>query len=82
MIRVKLKPGWDFCHGWAPGSFMVPRPKHIVQLTAADRITPIVFYPDEIKGLVTYVWANSAYETRYIGGRCNKADPEVNEMDG
>lgn len=77
--KGEIEAWMGLCHGWAPGSFMVPRPKHIVQLTAADGITPIVFYPDEIKGLVTYVWANSAYETRYIGGRCNKADPEVDE---
>ncbi|MCB0385301.1 MAG: hypothetical protein KDD43_07895, partial [Bdellovibrionales bacterium] len=67
------------CHGWAPAAYMVPRPTKAITLKAFDDKTDIKIYPSELKGMVTQLWATAPFETRHIGGRCNKKDPERDE---
>ena len=64
------------CHGWAPASYMVPRPTHAVEVLAADGKTKIRFYPDDVKALATLLWAKAPGKTRLIGARCNEKKPE------
>lgn len=80
--RVMLKKGKDnlgndgvvpkwmgICHGWAPASMAVPRPKNMVPVQVADgRIIP--FYPSDIKALVTLLWAKTEIRKNAIGSRC------------
>lgn len=69
-------PSWfGLCHGWAAASFMLPRPKKAVTVQAADG-RKIVFTPSDIKALATLLWSNAPTETRFVGGRCNNADPQ------
>jgi hypothetical protein len=63
------------CHGWAPASYCLPRPRHAVDVLAADGRTHLRFYPSDIKGLATLLWANADTVSRFVGGRCNDKDP-------
>lgn len=63
------------CHGWAPAAYKLPRAKNTITLVAADGRTKIKFYPSDIKGLGTVLWANANTPSRFIGGRCNTKDP-------
>ena len=67
------------CHGWAPASYMIARPQKKVTVMAHDGITPITFYPADIKALASLLWANTQTATRFVGGRCNKQNPEQDE---
>lgn len=67
------------CHGWAPASFMVERPRRSVTMLAADGQTRIEFLPADIRALTTLLWADGNFETRFVGSRCNTEDPESDE---
>lgn len=74
-------PGWfGICHGWAPASFMMPRPVNSIKLLTPSNLA-ITFYPCEIKALCSLLWAQAAPKSRFIGGRCNAEkvsfDPET-----
>jgi hypothetical protein len=68
------------CHGWAPASYMMKRPLKKVVVKAFDGKTDITFYPADIKALMSLLWAQTEFETRFIGRRCKdkdvKLDPE------
>ena len=76
--RGEVETWMGICHGWAPASYMLPRPNHTVELTGAGG-TQIKFYPSDIKALATLLWANAAPSVRFVGGRCNKKDPKKDE---
>ncbi|MCS6914505.1 MAG: hypothetical protein RMK29_13350 [Myxococcales bacterium] len=76
----KVETWMGQCHGWAPAAFMIPRPKKVVEVTAADGTTKIKFYPADIKALATLLWATARAPTRFIGGRCNVKDPAKDEI--
>jgi len=65
------------CHGWAPAAYMLPRPRNQITVVAADGKTKLNFYPSDIKGLASQLWASAAphYGQRFIGGRCNTKSP-------
>ena len=65
------------CHGWAPASYCLPRPRRAVDVLAADGRTRLRFYPSDIKGLATLLWANADTVSRFVGGRCNDKDPAL-----
>lgn len=65
------------CHGWAPASYCLPRPRRAVDVLAADGRTRLRFYPSDIKGLATLLWANADTVSRFVGGRCNDKQPAV-----
>lgn len=73
----EVEPWMGICHGWAPASYCLPRPRHAVELLAADGRTRLRFYPADIKGLATLLWANADTVSRFVGGRCNDKKPEV-----
>lgn len=75
-----VEPWMGICHGWAPASYMVDRPEHSVSVKAFDGKTDLVFYPDEIKALSSYVWANEPFPTKFIGGRCGEKEPKVDSL--
>lgn len=62
------------CHGWAPASFMTPRPMNSVRVTAANG-RAITFSPTDLKSLATLLWANAMGAIRFVGGRCDKREP-------
>ncbi len=65
------------CHGWAAASMMMPEPKKKVDIeTESGKMT---FFPSDIKGLVTLLWAKGSFDAKYIGGRCNSRNPREDE---
>ncbi len=65
------------CHGWAPAAYMLARPQKAVRVLAADGRTWLTFYPSDIKGLASLLWAKRSPRTKFIGGRCNDKNPPV-----
>ncbi len=65
------------CHGWSPASFMLPRPQRVVNLPSADGRFNIRFFPSDLKGLGSLLWAMTRPPTRFIGGRCNDKKPKT-----
>ncbi len=63
------------CHGWAPASYMLPRPTGTATVLAADGETYLTFYPADVKALSTLLWAKVKCRSRFIGGRCNDKAP-------
>ncbi len=86
----KVEPWMGLCHGWAPASFMEPRPATSVSLTALNSTENIYFLPDDIKALLTLKWANGINVskdfkksgTRFLGGRCDVKNPERDPESG
>lgn len=62
-------------HGWAMASYMMLRPLKTIVVTAADGVTQLKFFPDDIKALASALWAHTTPQTRFIGSRCNIKNP-------
>lgn len=74
----KVETWMGLCHGWAAASMMMPNPEKRVEVkTSAGKLT---FYPSDIKGLGTLLWAKGEFQTRFVGGRCNLKGPIVDGM--
>lgn len=67
------------CHGWAPASYREDRPIRSIQVLAADGHTKVTFFPTDIKGLSSLLWAKAQVPTRFIGSRCNERNPKRDE---
>jgi hypothetical protein len=75
--------GWmGICHGWAPAAYMLDRPVNPVTVLAADGRTWLTFYPSDIKALASLLWAKAAPRAKFIGGRCNISNPQVDPQTG
>ena len=69
------------CHGWASAAYLLPRPSGTTTVkTSGD--TEITFYPSDIKALASLLWAEVRTPTRFIGGRCNDKDPDIDSDTG
>lgn len=66
----KVETWMGICHGWAPASFMVPRPLKSIKVISADGKYTITFYPSDIKALWSQLWANISFRASLVGGRC------------
>lgn len=72
--------GWmGLCHGWAPASYMLARPKQSVVVKTDNPSEEIRFLPSDVKGLATLLWASGNTNTIFLGGRCNDKNPRVDE---
>lgn len=71
----KVETWMGICHGWAPASYMLPRPSKTIEVTAVDGVTKIEFKPSDLKALGSQLWAAGSQRTKFIGGRCNSKDP-------
>lgn len=85
---------WEgICHGWATAAGNLPRPRKAVTFKLPDG-RDLKFYPEDIKGLISLMWANSTIqdgkflnkEGKNIGGgiimqglRCNEKKPRKDE---
>ena len=68
------------CHGWAPASYMLPRPYSAIDVVGVDG-DPITFYPSDIKALGSYAFANNTPNTRFIGQRCGAKEKDIKNKD-
>ncbi len=75
----KVESWMGLCHGWAAVSIMMPEPKRSLEIPTPKG--PKLFYPSDIKGLGTLLWAKGDFETRFIGGRCNSKNPNEDNQD-
>lgn len=73
----KVETWMGICHGWAPAAYMSERPAKAVSVLAFDDKTKITFYPDDIKALISLLWANVRTPVRFVGGRCNDQNPDL-----
>jgi hypothetical protein len=71
----KVETWMGICHGWAPASYMLPRPTSAVTVTSADGRTKIKFFPSDIKALSSLLWAQTETPSKMSGGRCNDKSP-------
>lgn len=86
---------WEgICHGWSTAAGIIPRPKKTVTINLKDG-RKLRFFPEDIKGLVSLLWANSLIQDgkwldvntgENIGGgvimqglRCNERNPRKDE---
>jgi hypothetical protein len=80
----KVETWMGICHGWAPAAFSVARPVRSIDAKASDGTTALKFYPTDIKGLATYLWAQARVPASFVGSRCNdknpKRDPETDRL--
>lgn len=74
----RVEPWMGICHGWAPASYMVPRPRRMVTVKSPDGV-PIRFFPADLRALASLLWANAGPATRFIGTRCDEKDPKKDE---
>lgn len=64
--------GWmGLCHGWAPASIMVPKPMKPVEEEGPEG-SLVIWYPNDIKAMVTLAWANGDWDSNFIGRRCEQ----------
>lgn len=53
---------WEgICHGWSTAAGVVPRPTRTVKFDLPNG-KKLKFYPDDIKGLISLLWANSTIQ--------------------
>ena len=70
------------CQGWSAAAIMMPRPATTLMVMGADGKTPLTFYPSDLKGLASFLWAYGIYENNFIGGRCNAKDVRRDDETG
>jgi hypothetical protein len=63
------------CHGWAPASYMLARPRRTVTLRTPSGVL-LNFFPADIRALASLLWANSGPPLRFAGTRCEEKDPK------
>lgn len=82
--KKEIKDWEGMCHGWAPASAYTPRPSHSFTLTSLDGRYSLNFYPDDVKALLTLLWANSLIQddTLVEGLRCKTNFPERDQTSG
>lgn len=62
------------CHGWSAATSMgIKQPEKSVSVTDVSGNYRITFYPQDIKGLQSFLWANSAPTSIQAGNRCRQA---------
>jgi hypothetical protein len=75
----RVETWMGICHGWAPAAYMLPRPRRIATVLAADGKTQLRFYPSDIKALASLLWANARTVSKFIGSRSNDKNPKTDE---
>jgi hypothetical protein len=70
---------WNgICHGWAPAAYMMARPQRVVTARSPDG-RALRFFPADIKGLASLLWASSSPPVRFIGTRDDEKEPKKDE---
>lgn len=67
----EVEPWMGLCHGWAPASIMVPKPTKPVEVVGLNG-SNVLWYPNDIKAIVSLAWANGEWESNFIGRRCEQ----------
>lgn len=75
----KVETWMGICHGWAAAAYMLAKPEHSITVPGFDKQSNVKFYPSEIKGLATHLWANARFPIRFMSQRCTEKEPEIDE---
>jgi hypothetical protein len=78
----KLMALWEgICHGWAVAAGHTDRPEKTVWVTLPNN-KKMPFYPNDIKALISLMWANSTIQDAVIveGLRCNRKSPKKDDF--
>ncbi len=68
------------CHGWAAVTHVnTPEPGHSVQVMDVTGTHLIKFYAHDIKGILSYVWAQSSPSSFQAGNRCRQGHVDRDE---
>ncbi len=68
-------PTWyGICHGWASASVAEPEPQQPILVRNQDG-QEVVFFPSDLKALISKVYADAQLNTRNLGQRCNENTP-------
>jgi hypothetical protein len=78
----EIEPWFGICHGWAPASYIEPRPNTSVDVSVVGLNSKVRFLPSDLKALASQMWAKSRFSTRFIGGRCEERDVKTDEATG
>lgn len=71
--RYGIIPTWyGSCHGTAPASIRQARAEKAITVRSFDNRNDIIFYPSDIKALLSYAWATTGGESAMIGTRCDE----------
>lgn len=70
---------WEgICHGWSGAAHLL-RPFNERPLVVQSQSgVPVTFYPQDMKALITMLWANAHAPTRFVGNRCAISRPPKN----
>ena len=71
----KILRWMGICDGWAPAAMIVPEPKKSFSVHLPHLGRTVKFFPDDIKALVSQLWASANVPSEMIGGRCNTKSP-------
>lgn len=76
-VTTSIKTWEGICHGWSTAAGIVPRPRRTIGFDL-DGSRKLNFFPDDIKGLASLMWANNQelqntryydnFENKYAGG--------------
>lgn len=75
----KVETWMGICHGWAPAAFIVPEPKKSFDINLSESGKTIKIYPDDVKALISQLWAQADVPVSFVGGRCNDKNPKTDE---
>lgn len=65
----KVESWMGLCHGWAPASYMLPRPTNTIKVKSASGQI-ITLFPADVKGFASLLWGKAESPSHFIGGRC------------
>ncbi len=61
------------CHGWSGATHMgIRQPQNAITVTDVTGTYSILFYPDDVAALISYLWADSSPEGVKSGTRCKQ----------
>lgn len=74
------------CHGWSGATHMgTKQPQNAISVTDVTGSYSILFYPDDIAALLSFLWADSSPESIRAGNRCKQPvvlkDPHNRPLD-
>jgi hypothetical protein len=72
-----LETWFGICHGWAPAAYVEPRPRKSFEISIGGNYPKMKIYPDDVKALVSQLWAENNFPTRFLGGRCDDKNPAM-----
>ncbi len=71
---------WEgICHGWSSASHLDQPIMSQSVVVMSPTGVPVTFYPEDLKGLTSMLWANASVNTRFVGNTCKVANPPKNQ---